>query len=143
MTEFIVRNPAFREDIAGSFARQGALLNLGAELESVEPGRCRVRLPIAERLLQQQGRVHGGVLGMIGDVAGGYAAMSLFEPGRDILTVEYKINFLAVATGDFLLAEGRVLRSGRNLAVTTAEIRAIGGGREALCAVLQQTCIPS
>jgi uncharacterized protein (TIGR00369 family) len=143
MTGFIVRNPSFREDIARSFARQGALLFIGAELDEVDVGRCVLRLPIGERVLQQQGFVHGGMVGLIGDVAGGYAAMSLFDPGCDILTVEYKINFLAPAGGDALVAEGRVLRSGRKLTVTTAEVRTVGSGRDRVCAVLQQTCTPS
>jgi len=138
----VVRNSAYRHDIAASFARQGALKLIGAELDAVEPGLCRVRLPITDKLHQHHGHVHGGVVGMIGDVAGGYAAMSLFEPAREILTVEYKINFLAPARGTMLVAEGRVLRAGRSITVTAVEVRAVEEDGDRLCAVLQQTCMP-
>ena len=43
---FVVRNPAFREDIARSFDRQGALRTIGATLDLIEPGLCHVRVPI-------------------------------------------------------------------------------------------------
>ena len=142
MSDFVVRNPGFREDIERSFARQGVLALIAAELDAIEPGLCRVRLPITPNVSQHHGHVHGGVLGMIGDVAGGYAAMSLFEPGREIVTVEYKINFLAPARGDRLVAEGRVVRAGRTVTVTTCEVRSFGDGGERLCAVLQQTSMP-
>jgi uncharacterized protein (TIGR00369 family) len=138
----VVRNPSFREDIAASFARQGALALIGAELDAVEPGLCRVRLPVGPAISQHHGHVHGGIIGMLGDVAGGFAAMSLFDPSREILTVEYKINFLAPARGDCLVAEGRVVRAGRTLSVTAVEVHAQEGGATKLCAVLQQTCMP-
>jgi uncharacterized protein (TIGR00369 family) len=142
MTQPVVRNPHFRDDIAASFSRQGALELIGAELAGVEPGLCRVRLMVTDKIRQHHGHVHGGIVGMIGDVAGGYAAMSLFEPGREILTVEYKINFLAPARGTLLVAEGRVLRAGRSVSVTSVEVRAHGSEGDKLCAVLQQTCMP-
>jgi uncharacterized protein (TIGR00369 family) len=140
---FLVRNALFREDIGRSFARQGALRLIGAELVTIEPGLCIVGLPVEERVSQHHGHVHGGVLGMIGDVAGGYAAMSLFDPNTEILTVEYKINFLRPARGDRLLAEGRVVRSGRSLTVTSVEVRCGTGAEAQVCAVLQQTCMPA
>jgi uncharacterized protein (TIGR00369 family) len=143
LPSFHVRNPDFRGDIRRSFARQGALRLIAAELVTIEPGRCVVRVPVEERVSQHHGHVHGGILGMIGDVAGGYAAMSLFDPGVEILTVEYKINFLRPARGDRLLAEGRVVRSGRSLTVTSVEVRCERGGEEQVCALLQQTCMPA
>lgn len=142
MSAPVVRNPAFREDITASFAKQGALALIGATLEAVEPGLCRVRLAIGPHISQHHGHVHGGIISMMGDVAGGFAAMSLFDPGREILTVEYKINFLAPARGDYLIAEGRVVRAGRSLSVTTVEVRAHEGNTVKLCALLQQSCMP-
>jgi uncharacterized protein (TIGR00369 family) len=138
-----VRNPDFRRDIQRSFARQGALQLIGAELVRIDPGRCIVGLPESDRVSQHHGHVHGGILGMIGDVAGGYAAMSLFDPATEILTLEYKINFLRPAHGDRLIAEGNVVRAGRTATVTTVEVHCLLGSEAHVCAILQQTCVPA
>jgi uncharacterized protein (TIGR00369 family) len=134
------RNPDFAADIAVSFASQGALRTIGAALEMVEPGRCVVLLPYSEAVTQHHGFFHGGVIGMVADVAGGYAAMSLCEPGWQVLTVEYKINFVAPAAGRAIRASGHVVRAGRKLIVTRMEVAVLDGrGRSRVCAVGQQT----
>jgi uncharacterized protein (TIGR00369 family) len=134
------RNPDFAGDVAASFASQGALRGIGALLESVEPGRCIVRVPYSEAVTQHHGFFHGGVIGMVADVAGGYAAMTLCEPGWQVLTVEYKINFIAPASGTAILATGHVVRAGRALTVTRMEVTALDAqGRARVCAVAQQT----
>jgi uncharacterized protein (TIGR00369 family) len=139
-----VRNPYYANDISVSFSRQGALALIGAELEEIGPGTCSVRLPITDKVRQHLGFVHGGLVATIADVAGGYAAMSLFDPKKEILTVEYKINFLAPADGVALIARARVVRSGRTLSVTQAEVFAMQkDGSEILCAVVQQTSTPA
>jgi uncharacterized protein (TIGR00369 family) len=138
-----IRNPDYARDIAASFARQGALSLIGAELLEIGPDACSVRLPITEKVRQHHGFVHGGFVATIADVAGGYAAMSLFDPGKEVLTVEYKINFLAPANGRELIARATVVRSGRTLTVTQAEVVAVqDDGRELPCAVVQQTNMP-
>ena len=76
---------------------------------------------------------------MIADSAGGYAAMTLAPPGASVLTVEFKLNLVAPADGDKLVARGEVIRPGRTLIVTKADVFAIKGGKETLCAVMQQT----
>jgi uncharacterized protein (TIGR00369 family) len=134
------RNPDFVTDIAASFARQAALATIGAQLGEVAPGRCVVRLAVTDAVRQHHGFVHGGIVGMIGDVAGGYAAMSLFDPGKEVLTLEYKINFLRPATGHTLIATGEVVRAGRSVTVTRAEVVAIDDdGVASVCAILQQS----
>jgi uncharacterized protein (TIGR00369 family) len=137
------RNPDYARDIAASFGRQGALSLTGAELMEIGPGVCNVRLPITDKVRQHHGFVHGGFVATIADVAGGYAAMSLFEPTKEVLTVEYKINFLAPADGSELIARATVVRSGRNLTVTQAEVVAVqNDGSELTCAVVLQTNMP-
>lgn len=143
MSDHIVRNPDYAADIAASFARQGALRTIGALLDAVGPGTCRLRLPVTDVVSQHHGFVHGGVVGMIADVAGGYAAMTLYDPGQEILTLEYKINFLRPATGVELVAVGEVVRAGRSVTVTRAEVLAIDAdGTRRACAVIQQSCMP-
>lgn len=102
-----------RDSIMASFARQGLLRRFSARLALLEPGHCRIELPFDDAVAQQHGFFHGGAVGTIADVAGGYAAMTMVEAGRDVLTLESKINFLRPATGATLIARGEVLRAGR------------------------------
>ena len=88
---------------------------------------------------QQHGFVHGGIVGMIADSAAGYAAMSILPADASVLTVEYKLNLVAPADGELLIARGKVVRPGRTLIVTQAEVYALKGGQEKLCALMQQT----
>lgn len=70
----------------------------------------------------------------IADSAGGYAAFSLFPADSSVLTVEFKINFLAPADGEKMRATGKVIKSGRTLTICELQAFAIKGGREKLCA---------
>ena len=108
-------------------------------LATLGPGRCTVEVPFSERVGQQQGFFHGGVIGAVADTAGGYAALSLLPVGSEVVTREYKINFLRPAAGDRLLAEGVVLRAGRSVTVTRVDVFVDAGGRRSLCAALQQS----
>jgi uncharacterized protein (TIGR00369 family) len=76
---------------------------------------------------------------MIADSAAGYAAMTMVPNDASVLTVEYKMNLVAPASGEKLVARGRVARPGRTLIVTQAEVFALRGERETLCALMQQT----
>ena len=73
-------------------------------------------------------RSHAGAVAAIADTACGYAALTLFPPGVGVLTTEFKINLLAPAKGDRLIAEGRVKRAGKTLAVCLGEVFAETGG---------------
>ncbi|MDD2662541.1 MAG: PaaI family thioesterase [Dechloromonas sp.] len=132
-------DPHFAERIHASFDRQHAMALIRASLSAVEPGRVEIRLPHWSGVEQQHGFVHGGVVGMIADSAAGYAAMSVVPASASVLTVEYKMNLVAPADGEHLIARGKVVRPGRTLIVTQAEVFAVGEGREALCALMQQT----
>lgn len=125
--------------VRASFARQNAMVLIQASLPVVEAGRTEVHLPHWNGVEQQHGYVHGGVVGMIADSAAGYAAMTLVPDGASVVSVEYKMNFMAPADGEKLIARGRVVRPGRTLIVTQAEVFAVREGREILCALMQQT----
>jgi len=105
----------------------------------VEQGRTEIHLPHWQGVEQQHGFVHGGVVGMIADSAAGYAAMTMVPASASVLTVEFKMNLMAPADGEKLIARGEVLRSGRTLIVTKAEVFAVKDGKESLCALMQQT----
>ena len=136
---FIAANPDFAERVRDSFARQAAMRLIGARLTQVEPGRCVIELAVRDDLTQQHGFVHGGVVGMIADSAGGYAAFTLMPADASVLTVEYKINMLAPAKGERLVARGEVLKPGRTLSIVRADVWAVEAGRETLVAATQQT----
>ena len=87
-------DPAGR--VQASFERQSIMRLLGASLDVVEPGRVDIVLPYRADLCQQNGFLHAGISTTIADSAGGYAAFSLFQPDEDVLTSEFKINFLDV-----------------------------------------------
>ncbi|MBN8744047.1 MAG: PaaI family thioesterase [Thiomonas arsenitoxydans] len=138
-----VLSPAQEAAIRQSFARQGLMAALGVEMVRLGPGRAELRLPHSERISQQQGGFHGGAIGALADVAGGYAAMTLAPEGDEVTTVEYKSNFLAAFAGGELRAYGRVIRAGKRLIITTAEVmHRDEDGAETVCAVMQQTIAP-
>lgn len=134
---------ALYERIERSFARQGMMRHLGARLVRVEPGLCEVALPYSEKVTQQQGGFHGGAMGALADIAGGYASLTVAPEGMEVTTVEYKVNFLAAFQGGELRATGRVVRAGRRVIVTTAEVVHLdAAGKRSDCAVMQQTLAP-
>jgi uncharacterized protein (TIGR00369 family) len=120
------------------------MAHLGAELLRVEPGYVEIALPFRQEVAQQHDYFHGGLTATIADSAGGYAAFSLMPAGSTVLTVEYKINLMAPARGERLVARGRVKRPGRTLTVTEVDVVAVRDGVEAPCAAMLQTviCLP-
>jgi len=128
--------------IRDSFARQTMMRTLGATLETLAPGEIRIAAPILPGSLQQHGHAHAALAFAIGDSAAGYAALSLMPEGSEVVTAEIKVNFLAPARGERLLATGRVIRAGRRLSVVSAEVVAVLQGRDTPVAVLQGTMVP-
>ncbi|MBP6617304.1 MAG: PaaI family thioesterase [Xylophilus sp.] len=117
--------------------------HLNARLGAVGPGHCEVFLPYSDKVAQQQGGFHGGAMGALADIAGGYAALTAVPDDMEITTVEYKINFLAAFQGGELRAVGRVVKAGRRIVITTAEVfHRAEGHQESLCCVMQQTLVP-
>lgn len=134
-----ISDPHFSDRVRDSFARQNAMALIQATLPVVEHGVTEIHLPHWSGVEQQHGFVHGGVVGMMADSAAGYAAMTMVSPVASVLTVEYKMNLVAPADGEKLIARGKVVRPGRTLIVTQAEVFAVKDGRETLCALMQQT----
>lgn len=135
-------NPDYAALIRRSFAAQSMMRTLGATLDAIEPGYCRIRSSIPEGALQQHGVGHAGLTFSIGDSAAGYAALSLMPEGAEVVTAEIKINLMAPARGDHLIAEGRVLRPGRRLMSVEANVWAIQDGKRNHIAVLLGTMVP-
>ena len=108
---------ALRRRVQASLDRQGMMQQLGVRLIGVGPGTVTLALPYSDRVTQQQGGFHGGAMGALADIAGGYAALTVTPEGMEVTTVEYKINFLASFQGGELQATGRVLRAGKRIVV--------------------------
>jgi uncharacterized protein (TIGR00369 family) len=141
MATFEPRDPAFATRIRESFVRQKVMGLIGAVLTRVEAGQVEIELPYRDDLTQQHGFFHAGIVGTIADSAGGYAAYTLMPEGSSVLSVEYKINLLAPADGERLVASGKVVRPGRTLTVCDLEVHVLKGGARTLCARGMQTLI--
>jgi uncharacterized protein (TIGR00369 family) len=139
--KFHPADPDFASRVRASFARQAAMKLIGAEITTVEPGHVVIELPYRPDLTQQHGFVHGGMTAMIADSAAGYAAFTLFPADSSILTVEFKINLVAPADGDRLVASARVRKTGRTLTICEFEVAAVKHGRSTVCALGLQTLI--
>jgi uncharacterized protein (TIGR00369 family) len=139
MAPFKPRDPAFAERVRASFARQTLMTTIGARLTRVTPGEIEIELPFRADLGQQHGFIHGGIVTAIVDTACGYAALSLMEPDAAVLTVEFKLNFVAPARGERLVARGRVSKPGRILTVCLGEVVALTGGEEKPVATMLAT----
>jgi len=132
-------DPEFAKRTRASFERQAFMKTIGATLEQIEPGFVEIKLPINPAITQQHGFVHAGAVASIADSACGYAAFTLMPSDAGVLAVEFKINLMAPAKGDVLIARGRVVRAGRSLSVCQAEVVALSRGAEKTVAILTST----
>lgn len=127
--------------VAASFAAQGLMVTLGAELTRVTDGEVHIELAPRPELGQQNGYVHAGALTSILDSACGYAALTVAPSGHDVLTVEFKVNFLRPALADRFIAIGKVRKPGRTLTVCEGEIVGVRGLQREAIALMQATII--
>lgn len=135
-------SPQTEENVRASFVAQSMMATLGASLEGLGRGNAEIHAPILPGSRQQHGFAHAGLTFAIGDSAAGYAALSVMPDGCEVLTTEMKINLLAPARGDLLIARGRVIKPGRRLVIVQADIFAREGGEETHIALLTGTMIP-
>lgn len=139
MDTFEALDPNYATRVRESFAWQKLMAAIGARIAAVHPGRVTIELPCRDDLTQQHGFVHGGIVAGIADSACGYAALSLMAAGAAVLTVEYKVNFVAPAKGSRFVAHGRVTKPGRTLTVCAGDVFAVIDGREGLIATMLAT----
>ena len=139
MSDFAFYDSRYPELLVDNFNRQKTMRWIGAQLTDIRPGYAEVTLPWREEFTQQSNAVHGGILTMIGDNAGGYAAWSMEPNDANMLTVEFKINLLGEAKGNPIIARGNVVKQGRTLTVTRVDIYSVENNIEKLCAIMQQT----
>ncbi len=131
-----------RDRIHASFAAQSMMKTFGAEIIDVAKGQVRIAAPILPGAMQQQGFGHAGLTFSLGDTAAGYAALTTMPLENEVVTAEIKVNLLAPAKGDRLIATGRVIKPGKRLCVVAADVHAEHDGQQTLIAVLQGTMVP-
>ena len=135
----MANDDSYEMRIRSSFAKQGLMTTLGATLGDLAPGRVEIALRPHPGISQQHGFIHAGAISAIADTAAGYAALSLMPAGRGVLTTEFKINLVAPAVGDRMIARGRVVKAGRTLTLAQTEVFAESSGQEKLVALLTAT----
>ena len=128
-------------DILNIFNAQGAMQLIAARLTEIDEGIAEFEVDFRPELAQQNGFFHAGIIGMLVDTAGGCAGATLMPPGSNVLTVEFKLNLLSPGDGEKLRARGEIVKSGRTLTVTQGKVFVTKDGKEALCALMQQTLI--
>jgi uncharacterized protein (TIGR00369 family) len=127
----IIPDPNYEERVRVSFARQNAMATIGAELTLVTPGIIEIEMPFSDRLTQQHGFLHAGVISAALDSACGYAALSIMPESSAVLTIEFKVNLLAPGTGARFLFRGSVTKPGRTIVVADGQAYAISADGEA------------
>jgi uncharacterized protein (TIGR00369 family) len=132
-----------KEKITTSFAAQGLMETLGAKISLVQDGEVHIALPFSKHLSQQHGYVHAGAITSVVDSACGYAAMTKAPEGYNVVTAEFKVNFMRPAIGERFLAVGKVQSAGKMLSVCTGEVRAFAGAGDdyKVIALMQATVV--
>jgi uncharacterized protein (TIGR00369 family) len=141
MNKFQPSDPNYESRIRSSFDKQEAMKTIGANLIKVLPGEVHIEFSFIESLTQQHGYIHGGIIASVVDTACGYAACTLMSVDSEVLTIEYKVNFMSPAKGDRFKGIGRVLKPGRNITVCSGDVIAIDKGKEKIIATMLATMI--
>jgi uncharacterized protein (TIGR00369 family) len=118
-----------KEDYERGFIKYCKLKAVHAEW-----GKFQSRVEIEEDHRQQDGFIHAGVMATMADHTAGYSAFTIVPQDRQILTIEFKINFLKPAFGDALVCRSKVLREGRQVIVSESEVFDQRGGKDVLVA---------
>lgn len=118
-------------------AQQPFSVLIDAELLALAPGRCELAVPLAEKVLQQHGFAHGGVVSYAADNALTFAGGTALRV--PVVTSEFKINYLRPAVGEWLIARAEAVHAGKSQAVCRCDVFVVKDGAEKLCAVAQGT----
>jgi uncharacterized protein (TIGR00369 family) len=127
-------NPDFAALVRAAVLSMPAAKHLGFDFGRIEPGEAEIIQPWREELTQHNGFFQGGVLGALADFAGGSAAGTLLPPGWINMTIDYTVKILAPARGDRVIARGRVIKASQTITVAAADVHAVAGTDETLCA---------
>ena len=131
--------PGRLDDIARVMALPGFGKWAGMRVVSVEPGKVALGLASKPELTQFFGHFHGGVITALADQAAGAAVTSALPEGKIAVTVEIKVNFMAPANGEEIIARAEAMQAGGSIAVAKIEVISQDKGNERLCAFATAT----
>ena len=134
-------DPNYESRVRHSFDKQGVMKTIGAKLVKVLPGEVHIEFSFIESLTQQHGYIHAGIITSVVDSACGYAAYTMMPAESEVLTIEYKVNFMFPAKGNRFKGIGRVLKPGRNITVCSGDVIAFDNGNEKIVATMLATMI--
>lgn len=137
--QYLVQDDNYANRIRASFDKQGVMNTIGGKLVKVYPGEVHIKFPFSDNVTQQHGFVHAGILTTVVDSACGYAASTLMPADSEVLTIEYKVNFMSPAKGSKFLAMGRVLKPGRTITVCSGEVLTKDGSEYKTVVIMQAT----
>jgi len=132
-------DPQSVERMRACFDRQGAMSTMGITVSEVAPGRISLEMPFNPAFSQHHGFMHAGVITSGMDSACGFAAFTLMDTDSEVLTVEFKCNFLAPARGQSFRFIGEVIKPGRTLTFTEGHAVAIDGAQQTRVATISAT----
>jgi uncharacterized protein (TIGR00369 family) len=113
------------DTLRGFFRSAPFMVDLGVEPTAVETGRVWTQLVVAKRHCQHTGVVHAGVVAALADHSMGAAAQTMAAEGHWVLTAEFKTSLLRGASGERLECEAWVIKPGRQVSFTEAEVYAV------------------
>lgn len=134
-------NPHWESRIRHELGVQGVTPLFEVVIDECAPGRLTLSMPLKAAALQQYKVVHGGIVAMLADSASGLAVISLLPAEDGILSIEFKINLLAPSRGERMLARASVIKVGRTVAVSEADVYCLEGGVQTHTARLVNTLI--
>ncbi|MBN7807577.1 PaaI family thioesterase [Agrobacterium rosae] len=115
----------YRQRIEKSFARQGVVQAIKAEISRIEHRLVEIELPFHPKLTQQHGILHAGVIAAALDTACTYAAYTIIEPDASVLTIEFKVNLMSPGRGERFLFRGEITKPGSNIIVADGRAYAV------------------
>lgn len=134
-------NPAYAARIRHELDTQGVTPLFDIVIDRCEPGRVQISMPITPKIVQQYQVVHGGMVAMIADSASGLAGISLLPPEDGVLSIEFKINLLGPGRGARMIARGEVIKAGRTVIISKADVYCVENGVETHTAILINTLL--
>lgn len=129
----------FQARIRKSFGSQKAMALIGAELTSIEQACIEIELPYDEKLTQQHGFLHAGMISAALETACTYSAYTMIEPQASVLTIEYKVNLMSPGRGERFLFRGEITKPGSTIIVADGRGYAISDGPAKLIASMTST----
>ena len=112
-------------------------VQLGIKVERLGEGEARARVPYRDDFLRPGGTIAGPVLMSLADFAMYGAVLSMIGPVELAVTTNLNINFLRRPLPGDVIAEARILKLGKRLAV--GEVRLFRDGEDELVAHVTAT----